>query len=97
MSNKYPTIKCVAINIHIQYSYHLKNQKMEENKLKINTKIGFTRTLSKKSPHKWNHLTSSMHNFSSNPNCLPIFKNFSSFGKIGRVSFKKKKNPKYQN
>lgn len=50
--NKYSTIKCVTFNIHTQYRFHLKNQKMEENKLKINTKTGAKKNFPKKSFHK---------------------------------------------
>lgn len=40
MKNKYPIINCVVFNIDTQYTCHLKNQKMKENKLKISIKIG---------------------------------------------------------
>ena len=72
----------MASNIHTQYIYHLKKQKMEENELKISTKIIAKENLPKKSLHRWNYLASNIHNFSSKPSYVSIFKNFiSSFRK----------------
>lgn len=66
MKNNYPTIKCAVFNNYTQHTYLLKNQKMEENELKISTKTRVKKNLSKKSPHEWNHLAFIMHNFSFN-------------------------------